>query len=333
MNNLEGSAETFFAIIAASKLKLFDLLQIPHTLEGIKRAYPYPDLIQPLILILIKAGLIEEIKGKFYCSLLAGEFLSIQSPYSQIQFLEKQLWHLTDLWADLPDILMNGPRLYDEEEFFATRSLPSMAANALTGRLQDITSEVSRLPRFASCRKMIDLGGGHGLYALALAKRNPGLQAVVFDHPQVIPLARETISRYGMEKQVTTVGGDFFIDSFGSEYDIIFSSSNPSGKTISMLPVIESSLNPGGYFINIQSGDKKVDEDPRVQLEWELWSFQGVDAPKSSWGKKKGFFTEEYRDALIRSGFDIISVSSIPDPYIKGFSVTMVIAEKRNMFT
>ena len=34
---------------------------------------------------------------------------------------------------------------------------------------------------------MIDLGGGHGLYAIALAALNPALEAYVFDLPLVIP--------------------------------------------------------------------------------------------------------------------------------------------------
>jgi hypothetical protein len=329
VNGLSRSAHILYAIEAAAKLNLFDLLKTPLTEEEITQSFSYPDMIQPLIQILTGSGLIEEREGKFCSSPLARDFFSVQSPYSQIPYLEKQLWHLTDLWENLPSILTQGPRLYDEEEFFALRSLPSMAANALTGRLQEVTDAVSHLPRFATCRRMIDLGGGHGLYAMALAKRNPDLTAIVYDHPQVTPLARDTISRYGMEKQVTTVGGDFFTDTIGSGYDIVLSSSNPSGKTRSMIPVIISSLNPGGYFVNIQPGDKKVDEDPCIQLEWELWNFAGSEIPKSSWGQKQGFFTDEYREALIDAGFDIISVSNISDLYIRGYSVTMVIAEKR----
>ncbi len=154
----------------------------------------------------------------------------MHSPYSQIPYLEKKLWYLTELWMNLPSILTHGPRQFDEEDFFAFQSLPSMAANALTGRLQEVTDIVSQLPRFAGCRRMIDLGGGHGLYAMALAIRNPDLIATVFDLPQVVPLTCETISRYGMEKQVTAVGGDFFTDSIGFGFDIVLSSSNPSVK-------------------------------------------------------------------------------------------------------
>ena len=59
-----------------------------------------------------------------------------------------------------------------------------MAANALTGRLQDVTKAVSSLPEFSAFRSMIDLGGGHGLYAMALARLNPELHAIVFDLPE-----------------------------------------------------------------------------------------------------------------------------------------------------
>jgi hypothetical protein len=203
-----------------------------------------------------------------------------------------------------------------------------MAANALTGRLQDVTSVVTALPKFPLARKMIDLGGGHGLYALSLAASNKALDAVVFDMPEVIPLTQSYIDAYHLEKQVSVMGGNFFTDDIGADYDIILSSSNPSGKSLEMIPKISSALRQGGYFVNIQPGDHEPVHDAGNQLEWELWTFSGEQIPKSLWGKKKGFFTREYQQGLLDAGLQISTVKEIPDPYLKGYAVTLMIAEK-----
>lgn len=329
ITDLTHSAHTFCAIAAAARLGVFDVLVTPQSMATLAGFVHSPDMLEPLLQILVQNGLVTQNQDTYVCSPLAREFLSRQSPYSQISYLEKQLFHLSDLWMNLDTILRSGPNQYEEEEFFLHLSLPSMAANALTGRLQDVVCRISELPRFESASKMLDLGGGHGLYALALAVKNPDLHAVVFDLPHVTALARATINRYGLESRVTVSGGNFFTDSIGSGYDLILSSSNPSGKSPDFVQTIAEALQPGGYFINIQPGDSSYQEDPCARLEWELWTFQGSDQPKSCWGKKKGFLTPEYQVALNEAGFDIISTSQIQDPYMKGFSVTMVIAEKQ----
>ena len=79
---------------------------------------------------------------------------------------------------------------------------------------------------------MLDLGGGHGLYAIALARSEPGMQCVVFDLPQVGESCRISLAKYGVENQVSIRAGDFFRDDFGRGYDLILSSSNPSGKRL-----------------------------------------------------------------------------------------------------
>ena len=45
---------------------------------------------------------------------------------------------------------------------------------------------ISELPEFKEARKLLDLGGGHGLYAITFTKSNPNLGAYVFDFPDVV---------------------------------------------------------------------------------------------------------------------------------------------------
>lgn len=329
MNRLYQSSALLFTIIAATRSGIFDLLQTPRTPGEMAVSFPYPSIVSNMIPLLLEAGLITEEDGKIRCSDLATAFFCTGSPYSQAAYLDKLFWHLEEHWLTLSERLESGPRLYSEEEFFSRHSLPSMASNALTGRLQDVITRIAALPRFSECRRMIDLGGGHGLYALALVSLHPSLHAVVFDLPGVTEYTRRYIRRYGMEDRVSVCPGDFLTDDVGTGYDIVLSSSNPSGKKVSMVPVIAASLTAGGYFVNVQPGDDDTNAAPPwSMLEWELWNFHGVTTPKSGWEKKKPFFTPEYRQALSDAGLTVISRTRIPDPYLKDHSVVMLIAQK-----
>ena len=143
---------------------------------------------------------------------------------------------------------------------------------------------------------MLDLGGGHGLYAIALARLNPGMQCVVFDLPQVGEAARISLAKYGVENQVSIRAGDFFRDDFGRGYDLILSSSNPSGKKTEMVPRIADALNPGGYFVNVQGGDASKKNDCVAELECRMWRFSDEPEWRTRDGKRRPFVSDDYRE-------------------------------------
>jgi acetylserotonin N-methyltransferase len=62
-------------------------------------------------------------------------------------------------------------------------------------------------------RRFVDLGGATGHLAIAACERYPQLEAVVFDLPEVLPLAREIISGSpAVASRVSVAAGDFFRD-------------------------------------------------------------------------------------------------------------------------
>ena len=46
-----------------------------------------------------------------------------------------------------------------------------------------------------NCRRVIDVGGGHALYSIALCRKYPDLEIAIFDSPYVRPLALENIEK------------------------------------------------------------------------------------------------------------------------------------------
>jgi hypothetical protein len=320
----------FTIISAATNLGIFDACTKPLTLENISTLIAgNSDMCRLVCDTLVLEGLLEKSGEQFKNTPVSSMFLTRGSPYSQVCYLRQLTRMMHDLWVPLEHIVRNGPVQYDKEEFFRDFSLPAMAENALSGRLQEIIRAITSLPGFNEVKRVLDLGGGHGLYAIAISMQRPDISAWVFDLPHVIPVAGSYREQYRAER-VHMIPGDFFIDPFGAGYDLIISSSNPSGKSIDLIPKIVKALNNGGYFVNVQSTGG-LPADPLQSVEWQLWTFHGVNKSHGEFTKEQAFMTPGYRDALTRNGLFILEEREIPDLYHKDTWVKMVIARKQEI--
>ncbi len=318
----------FASLHAASSLNLFDFLEKgQRTIQELSLATGIAEKrLLPLLEILLHFRIITNNNERYANSHLASTYLVSWSPFCQRSHIHKNAVFLEKIWACLPERLVEGPFVFHREEFFADLALPAMAENALTGRLQRTVSEIVGMPEFTKAKKMLDLGGGHGLYAIALASLNPGLEAYVFDLPDVVVLAGRSISHH-QAARVHTIPGNFFTDAIGGGYDLIFSSSNPSGKSPGLLQKIADALNEGGLFVNVQSDDNDRD-DPFHALEWQLWTLETEEKGTDRYTREKPFMTLEYRAAMAGAGFRIVHETSIRDDFHQGSAVHMVIARK-----
>jgi ubiquinone/menaquinone biosynthesis C-methylase UbiE len=94
---------------------------------------------------------------------------------------------------------------------------------------------------------MLDLGGGPGTNAMAMAKK--GVQATIFDLPETTAIARKVARREGV-RELRFVAGDFHFDSIGSGYDLILISqifhAFSGEENVALLLKCRQALNPGG---------------------------------------------------------------------------------------
>jgi hypothetical protein len=318
----------FWLISAAAQSGIFDLCMDGSTIRSLAEHTGGDEvLLSHICHALCREGLLREQEGQFFTTRHSAVYLRSGSPYSQVRYIGRLARTGRDLWMSLPEIMKNGPVLYDREDYYRDQSLPAMAETSLSGRLQETVRAISGLPGFIDAKKMLDLGGGHGLYAIALTRQNPRMEAWVFDLLEVIPLTEEYVRQYRAPR-VHTIPGNFFTDPIGEGYDIILSSSNPSGKSVEFLEKIAGALTPWGYFVNVQSDGQKP-HDPLQELEWYLWSFENVPKGKGEFTKERPFMTDEYRNEMERLGFQTVSDTRIRDPYHEGTSVRMVISRKK----
>lgn len=202
--------------------------------------------------------------------------------------------------------MKQGPEVFEKEPFFE-EVIQSMAENARCGILQETVKTLRENIDFKEIKKLLDLGGGHGLYAIAFSKLDEEVQAFVFDLPSVTQKTKEFIKRYSASN-VNVIPGDFFKDDIGEAYDLIFSSFNPGGKVPALIPKIAEALNPGGIFVNRQVSDDKVKPNAFLELDWNLWTFEGVKKGESIYSFENSVSFSEYIKRLEDYGFEILKI-------------------------
>jgi SAM-dependent methyltransferase len=130
--------------------------------------------------------------------------------------------------------------------------------------------------------RVLDVGGGHGAYSIALARRYPRLNATVFELPLVVPVAREIIAQAGMSERVSVQEGDFQRDDLGNGYDValvfgVLNGESEAGRAV-LLARVHACLKPGGW---IAIREYVLDSDRAGPPEATLFALQMLLATDS----------------------------------------------------
>ncbi len=92
---------------------------------------------------------------------------------------------------------------------------------SLAGRARNVAPALAERLPMAGAQRLLDVGGGTGIYSVALLRRNPELRAVVFDRPEVLRVAAEFAAGSGVADRMELQSGDFFTDPLPAGADAI----------------------------------------------------------------------------------------------------------------
>lgn len=92
---------------------------------------------------------------------------------------------------------------------------------ALAGRAKNVAPALADVVQAAKCRTLLDVGGGTGIYSIALVQKNPQLRAIIFDRSDVLRVAAEFAAEYGVRERVELVAGDMFVDPLPTGMDLV----------------------------------------------------------------------------------------------------------------
>jgi predicted O-methyltransferase YrrM len=237
-------------VLTAVELDLFSAVGGGATAgEVTARLAADPRGVDCLLHALAALGLLEKRGESFRNGALAARFLCAGSPGDRRGALmhTAALWHR---WSALTDCVRTGrpasrgPR--DERDTAAF--IAAMHANS-TQRAPALLAALD----LAGVRRALDVGGGSGGYAIALARALPQARVEVLDLADVVPLTRRYVREAGVADRVGTRVGDLNADDLGAGYDLVLISAichmNGPAQNADLLRRAARALAPGGRVV------------------------------------------------------------------------------------
>jgi SAM-dependent methyltransferase len=251
--DISGSYWRTCALHAAVELDLFTAIgATPLTVEELAdRTQASRDGIERLLNALAAMGLVEKKDGRCACPPSIQRLLAKDSP-DYIGHIILHHHHLMESWARLDESVRSGRAIRDRSsvgrEEWRESFLMGMfnLAMAIAPRMAEAIDLSGR-------RRLLDLGGGPGTYAIHFCLKNPALAAAVFDLPTTRPFAEKTISRFQLNRRIDFSAGDYHSDGIPGRYDVawlshILHAEGPEACR-NIIQKTVSALEPGGMII------------------------------------------------------------------------------------
>jgi ubiquinone/menaquinone biosynthesis C-methylase UbiE len=169
---------------------------------------------------LVALELLEKREGRYSVAPAVRDLLLPEAPGSKTASLMHSA-KLYERMAKLHDAVKTGRPVPDDAidprlvggtgEFAEAMADVGRASARATGEALDLTG----------VGKLLDVGGGPGVYAVELARRHPQLEVVILDGAETLEVARRVVDEAGLGGRVELKAGDAFEDDLGGPYDAI----------------------------------------------------------------------------------------------------------------
>jgi DNA-binding transcriptional ArsR family regulator/ubiquinone/menaquinone biosynthesis C-methylase UbiE len=297
-------------ILTANRLRIFDALAAkPLTARSLARRSGLDMRALTILLDALTAmGLIVKEKLRYRCTREVSRYLTKDSPDYQGNILDHR-FNLMQHWIHLPEVVTDGGpapsrgrrrgRRQHRDFILAMANVARPAARAVAD-----TIDTGRH------RRLLDLGGGPGTYAIALCSANPRLTATVFDLPETAGIAREEIERSGFGDRISFRKGNYLHDPLGSGYDLVLASniihSLSLAQTESLMRNARRAMVPGGSMI---VKEFYLDESRTRPLDSALFAVNMLVGTAGG----NAYTASEIKRALKRAGFSAIRMRRLDD--------------------
>lgn len=194
-----------------------------------------------------------EKKGDTYAATpFAIEFLSRTAP-RYLGHIIQHHHHLMASWAHLDQAVRKGGPIRERSSHDVGDDERESFLMGMFNLAMQLAPRIVPNIDLAGRRRLLDLGGGPGTYAIHFCQHNPELAAVIFDLPTSRNFAEQTIARFGLDDRVTFAAGDFIADGVRGRFDVAWLSHILHGEGLEGCAVIlekaVAALEPGGLIL------------------------------------------------------------------------------------
>ena len=293
------------AIALALELQVFEAFDAPMSVEELVSKTGYSTRgIKALLAMLKIRGLLDRHEGRYQLNNLSRTYMLKDSPY---------YWGPFFSWtsASLPNYKIYMENIRDGEtkeereaaDGWESGEMDPEFARTITDYMHchSIASAVgmSQTCDFSCVNKLLDVGGGSGCYAIAIANANTDMQATIMELKPVCAVAEDYIAKAGLSDRVDTKAVDMFREAWPEGYDAHFFANvfhDWSFETCAELAKKSyASLAPGGRICLQEMLLDEGEDNPAAPVAFSFLM---------TWGTKGQQFTlDELRGILESAGF------------------------------
>lgn len=250
--------QRYQALLAALDLGLFEFLDTKDGGDGDEIAAGTGingAFVRDFLNVLVDAGLVARDGERYRNAPAAKAFLLPESPFHQGDVVRNLTRNSS--WSDLSAALLRKEPWQGAAGATTTGPgaafIAALGQKALRGELQAVTAAIAAWRGFGNARRILDVGGGHGLYTIALCQANPHLKGTVLDQAGVVETTRRYVAGHGLADRITVEVGDVRAGALGAGYDIVLISHLLYKFRENLRPIFDAvhgCLEPGGLFVS-----------------------------------------------------------------------------------
>lgn len=250
---VSGSYWQACALHAGVKLGIFTALGSgPHSAEDVARETASSLRGATALLNALTAmGLLVR-KGDAYRNTDESSMYLVRGSEEYIGHMLLHHHHLMESWAKLP-VAVRGGRPIRKRSTFRNREIRESFLMGMFNLASRLAPRIVREVDLSGRKRLLDLGGGPGTYAIHFCRRYDGLQATVFDLKTTRPFATRTIRSFGLEDRIAFRAGNYLEDDLGEGYDAVWLSHILHGEgpedCRKIVARAAAALEPGGILI------------------------------------------------------------------------------------
>ena len=303
------------ALHTAVKLDVFTVIgdgqstadEISRRLNGARKG------VQRLLDALVAMDLLVKIDGKYTNCPSGRTFLSKNSA-QYIGHMIMHHHHLVESWSKLDQAVQNGKPIRSRSSFSKAEWRESFLMGMFNLAMGLAPQVVPRID-LASRKRLLDLGGGPGTYAIHFCLHNSRLQADVYDLPTTRPFAEKTIQQFELSDRINFIDGNYLEDPIKGHYDVawlshILHGEGPEDCRMIIQKAVDA-LNPQGLIIIHEFILNNSMDGPLFPALFSLNMLLGTDSGQS-------YSEQQLTEMLVAAGVKNIRRIPIKSPNESG---------------
>ena len=248
---------------------------------------------------LVAFGLLNKREALYALSPGVADLLCADSPRNVLPAVRHQ-GNCLRRWAQLAQVMRSGRPAERTPSVRGAQADCEAFIGAMNNFTEAVAPEIVGKLESVKFQRLLDIGGASGTWTIAFLRAFPDATAVLFDLPEVIPLARGRLTAAGLVDRVTLVAGDYNVDPLPTGADFAWLSAivhqNSPAQNQVLYSKIHAALAAGGTLV---IRDIVMDASRTVPPSGALFAVNMLVATEGG----NSYTLDEFRDELTGAGF------------------------------